>query len=103
MINTVEELEQALREWSFNDNIPDDKIVEVPLSVIQQFAYKRNDENYLFYLESQREELDKRIKNMEKNVEYTAKQDLITDIGRLLPNGYEWQDGVAVKIKGFSR
>ena len=102
MINTVEELEHSLQEWQSNDE-EDDKVINVPLSVIQQFAYKRNDENYLFYLESQREELDKRIKNMEKNVEYTAKQSLTTEIGRLLPNGYEWQDGVAVKIKGFSR
>jgi len=36
MITSVEELEQALREWSFNDNIPVDKIIEVPLYVIKK-------------------------------------------------------------------
>ena len=68
MITSVEELEHALREWSFNDNIPDDKIIEVPLYVIKKYQQKCFSLQYVDTLTAWKNKLETDIQRT-KNVD----------------------------------
>lgn len=66
-VNSVEQLELQLGNWlnSLNDD-DEGPTIQIPLYLIQQLLWKNNDSFYLELLKNKREELDKQIKNLEK-------------------------------------
>ena len=66
-VNSVEQLELQLGNWlnPLNDD-EEGPIIQIPLYLIQRLIWKNNDSFYLELLKNKREELDKQIKNLEK-------------------------------------
>ena len=66
-VNSVEQLELQLGNWlnPLNDD-EEGRTIQIPLYLIQQLIWKNNDSFYLELLKNKREELDKQIKNLEK-------------------------------------
>ena len=66
-VNSVEQLELQLGNWlnPLNDD-EEGSIIQIPLYLIQRLIWKNNDSFYLELLKNKREELDKQIKNLEK-------------------------------------
>ena len=66
-VNSVEQLELQLSNWlnSLNDD-DEGPTIQIPLYLIQRLLWKNNDSFYLELLKNKREELDKQIKNLEK-------------------------------------
>ena len=66
-VNSVEQLELQLGNWlnPLNDD-EEGPIIQIPLYLIQRLIWKNNDSFYLELLKNKKEELDKQIKNLEK-------------------------------------
>lgn len=66
-VNSVEQLELQLGNWlnSLNDD-DEGPTIQIPLYLIQRLLWKNNNSFYLDLLKNKREELDKQIKNLEK-------------------------------------
>ena len=66
-VNSVEQLELQLRNWlnSLNDD-DEGPTIQIPLYLIQRLLWKNNNSFYVELLKNKREELDKQIKNLEK-------------------------------------
>ena len=66
-VNSVEQLELQLGNWlnSLNDD-EEGPTIQIPLYLIQRLLWKNNNSFYLELLKNKREELDKQIKNLEK-------------------------------------
>lgn len=66
-VNSVEQLELQLGNWlnSLNDD-EEGPTIQIPLYLIQRLLWKNNDSFYVQLLKNKREELDKQIKNLEK-------------------------------------
>ena len=66
-VNSVEQLELQLGNWlnPLNDD-EEGTIIQIPLYLIQRLIWKNKDSFYLELLKNKRKELDKQIKNLEK-------------------------------------
>ena len=66
-VNSVEQLELQLGNWlnPLNDD-EEGPIIQIPLYLIQRLIWKNNDSFYLELLKNKKAELDKQIKNLEK-------------------------------------
>ena len=66
-VNSVEQLELQLGNWlnPLNDD-EEGPIIQIPLYLIQRLIWKNNDSFYLELLKNKREEIEKQIKNLEK-------------------------------------
>lgn len=66
-VNSVEQLELQLGNWlnPLNDD-EEGPIIQIPLYLIQRLIWKNKDSFYLELLKNKRKELDKQIKNLEK-------------------------------------
>ena len=66
-VNSVEQLELQLGNWlnPLNDH-EEGPIIQIPLYLIQQLIWKNNDSFYLELLKNKKAEIEKQIKNLEK-------------------------------------
>ena len=66
-VNSVEQLELQLRNWlnPLNDD-EEGPTIQIPLYLIQQLIWKNNDSFYLELLKNKKAEIEKQIKNLEK-------------------------------------
>ena len=66
-VNSVEQLELQLGNWL--NPLHDDEegpIIQIPLYLIQRLIWKNNDSFYLELLKNKKAEIEKQIKNLEK-------------------------------------
>ena len=66
-VNSVEQLELQLGNWL--NPLNDDKegpTIQIPLYLIQRLIWKNNDSFYLELLKNKKAEIEKQIKNLEK-------------------------------------
>ena len=66
-VNSVEQLELQLGNWlnPLNDD-EEGPIIQIPLYLIQRLIWKNNDSFYLELLKNKKTEIEKQIKNLEK-------------------------------------
>lgn len=66
-VNSVEQLELQLGNWlnSLNDD-DEGPTIQIPLYLIQRLLWKNNDSFYLELLKNKKAEIEKQIKNLEK-------------------------------------
>lgn len=66
-VNSVEQLELQLGNWlnPLNDD-EEGPIIQIPLYLIQRLIWKNNDSFYLELLKNKKAEIEKQIKNLEK-------------------------------------
>lgn len=66
-VNSVEQLELQLGNWlnSLNDD-EEGPTIQIPLYLIQRLIWKNNDSFYLELLKNKKAEIEKQIKNLEK-------------------------------------
>lgn len=66
-VNSVEQLELQLRNWlnPLNDD-EEGPTIQIPLYLIQRLIWKNNDSFYLELLKNKKAEIEKQIKNLEK-------------------------------------
>ena len=66
-VNSVEQLELQLGNWLNPLNDDEERpTIQIPLYLIQRLIWKNNDSFYLELLKNKREEIEKQIKNLEK-------------------------------------
>ena len=66
-VNSVEQLELQLGNWLnlLNDD-EEGPTIQIPLYLIQRLIWKNNDSFYLELLKNKKAEIEKQIKNLEK-------------------------------------
>ena len=66
-VNSLEQLELQLGNWlnPLNDD-EEGPIIQIPLYLIQRLIWKNNDSFYLELLKNKKAEIEKQIKNLEK-------------------------------------
>ena len=66
-VNSVEQLELELGNWlnPLNDD-EEGSTIQIPLYLIQRLIWKNNDSFYLELLKNKKAEIEKQIKNLEK-------------------------------------
>ena len=66
-VNSVEQLELQLGNWlnPLNDDV-EGPTIQIPLYLIQRLIWKNNDSFYLELLKNKKAEIEKQIKNLEK-------------------------------------
>ena len=66
-VNSIEQLELQLDNWlnPLNDD-EEGPTIQIPLYLIQRLIWKNNDSFYLELLKNKKAEIEKQIKNLEK-------------------------------------
>ena len=65
-VNSVEQLELELGNWLNPLNDEEGPTIQIPLYLIQRLIWKNNDSFYLELLKNKKAEIEKQIKNLEK-------------------------------------